>query len=433
MTNSVRARRAIAAIAVSGILGGCSNGGSPPNFAPPESTQRSVIRTLPHGSVPYTYYTLRLLTLGGVGNESDSINDRSQVSGISLLPGNSVQHAAIWRQYRPTDLGTLGGPNSGVFSNKSIEGQFVGFSDSSQTDPNAEDFCGFGTSDICLGFSWQNGKIAPLPTLGGNNAQALDVNNRGQIVGLSETSTKDASCPSPQVYDYYGVIWQPNGKITTLPPYSGDTVSVATSINRTGAVAGFSGSCAASATHAVLWNLGSTIDLGNLGGSETQPYELNNVVQITGASLVSGDTHAHAFLWQNGTITDLGKLPGDVDSYGLGINDKGQIVGQSCTATSCRGFLWQNGTMTDLNTLISPKSTLYIYAAVDINNSGQIAATAINTANHVRAVVLVPGRKADSLPGAVSAPKITVPENLRMHLEKFRFGPLRSTRLTVRH
>jgi probable HAF family extracellular repeat protein len=327
----------------------------------------------------------------------------------------------MWRQYRATDLGTLGGPNSAIeYYSHGTGGQFVGWSEISKTDPYAENFCGFGTSHICRGFSWRLGKMTSLPTLGGNNAQADDVNNRGQIVGAAETSTKDASCPAPQVYDFYGVIWQPNGKITSLTPYSRDTVSLASAVNRTGAVVGSSGPCTNLFTHAVLWNLGSTIKLGSLGGSEAWAQDINNRGQITGTSLVSGNKAFHAFLWQNGTMTDLGALRGYPSSYALGINDRGQIVGESCTASAlCHGFLWQNGTMTDLNTLIPPKTKLYIFSGNDINNSGQIAAIAVNTERHARAVVLVPGRKADG-PSSVLAPKITVPEKLPMQLPNLR-------------
>jgi probable HAF family extracellular repeat protein len=49
----------------------------------------------------------------------------------------------------------------------------------------------------------------------------------------------------------------------------------------------------------------------------------------------------------------LGTLPGDVSSGAKDINNKGQVVGQSCDINqNCRAFLWQNGMMTDLNTLV---------------------------------------------------------------------------------
>jgi probable HAF family extracellular repeat protein len=199
-----------------------------------------------------------------------------------------------------------------------------------------------------------------LPTLGGNNDNANDVNVRGQIVGAAETSTKDSSCISPRVFDFLDVIWQPNGKLTTLAPYSGDTVSYAYTITQSGqAAVGNSGSCAAPSAHAVLWqNASSQINLGSLGGSVNIALDINDRGQVIGNSDLSGNTVTHSFLWQNGTMKDLGTLPGDVDSFAGGINDEGQVVGESCDASgNCRGYLWQNGSMTDLNTLVRRTKT----------------------------------------------------------------------------
>ena len=59
----------------------------------------------------------------------------------------------------------------------------------------------------------------------------------------------------------------------------------------------------------------------------------------------------HAFLWENGTMIDLGTF-GGTHSNARGINNYGQIVGDSNTACGARhAFLWENGTMSDLGTL----------------------------------------------------------------------------------
>ena len=76
--------------------------------------------------------------------------------------------------------------------------------------------------------------MTALPTLGGNNDNTNDLNKRGQMVGAAETSTQDPRCTPPHVLDYLGVIWQPNGKIITLPPYAGDMVSYAYTITQSG-------------------------------------------------------------------------------------------------------------------------------------------------------------------------------------------------------
>jgi probable HAF family extracellular repeat protein len=55
-----------------------------------------------------------------------------------------------------------------------------------------------------------------------------------------------------------------------------------------------------------------------------------------------------AVMWQNGMMSNLGTLGGD-SSYAFGINNNGQIVGNSKTASGeWHVFLWENGAMTDL-------------------------------------------------------------------------------------
>lgn len=432
MRISITAVCAAVALAATAVLSGCGGGASSSSFAPSTSTQQHITQSgsnaRSQGSVT-RYYPVTLDALGGTLSFAININSSSQASGTSLLRGNKILHAQIWRGRTPrtTDLGTLGGPNSAIFQyNHGVAGQFVGWSETSKTDPYAENYCGFGTSHICRGFSWQHGKMRSLPTLGGNNDQTNDVNKRGQIAGDSEISTKDPSCPAPHVFDYRGVIWQPNGTITTLPPYPGDTISYAYTINQSGQVAvGNSGSCAIPTAHAVLWRNASPINLGSLGGSGFNvALDINSRGQVVGDSDLSGDMVTHTFLWQSGTISDIGTLPGDVDSFAGGINDQGQVVGESCDASgNCRGFLWQNGSMTDLNTLIPPNKKLYVLFGANINDSGQIVGATVNAQGLERAVVLLPRGTTDVSPNAVSAPKVTLPESLRMQLRNLRVGP----------
>ena len=112
--------------------------------------------------------------------------------------------------------------------------------------------------------------MSALPTLGGNNGFAFGgVNNRGQIVGFAENSTQDPACTSPQVLDFEAIVWGPrSGQIQELPPYAGDTVGIAAEINDHGQAVGTTGFCSVISTalaHAMLWQDGSAIDLGNLG------------------------------------------------------------------------------------------------------------------------------------------------------------------------
>jgi probable HAF family extracellular repeat protein len=430
MRISITVVYAAVALAANVVLSGCGGGVSSSGFAPSASTQQSITQSGSNARTKGRVTHYRLVTLDSLGGSVSfaiNIDNSGEASGTSLLSGNQIEHAQIWEHPpRTIDLGTLGGPNSAIFQyNHGNAGQFVGWSETSNTDPFDENFCGFGTSHTCLGFSWQHGKMRSLPTLGGNNDNTNDVNRRGQMAGAAETSTQDPSCSPPHVLDYLGVIWQPNGKITTLPPYTGDTVSYAYTITQSGRDAvGNSGSCAAPAGHALLWQNASPIDLGSLGGSVNIALDINNRGQIIGNSNLSGDTVTHTFLWQRGTMSDLGTLPGDVDSFAGGINDEGQVVGESCDASgNCRGYLWQNGSMTDLNTLLVPPSkNLNVLFGGNINDRGEIVGATVNGQGLESAVVLVPRGITDVLPNGASAAKNMPSEALRMRLRNPRAG-----------
>ncbi len=87
----------------------------------------------------------------------------------------------------------------------------------------------------------------------------------------------------------------------------GDTYSLASGINERGDVAG------ESEGHAVLWQHGRIIDLGNLGGYSFAA-DINERGEVVGSSSL-GDGTTHAFLWRRGRMVDLGALPGDDNSF----------------------------------------------------------------------------------------------------------------------
>jgi len=392
---------------------------------------------------PQPRYTVTDLgTLGGTASVAYGINNVGRMAGgANLRNGNqhpflSVVGGLLY------DIGTLGGPNGNVAGPNTAD-QLGGLAETPMLDPNGEDFCGYGTHLICLGVFW-NGAVTPLPTLGGNNGVGLNVNNLGQVVGYAENSTKDSTCAAPQVLDYEGVIWGPEpGQIQELPPLPGDTVGFALGFNDLGQAVGSSGTCAntpllpiAFGPHAVLWDNGSPINLGSLGGQAINAAAgINNLGQVVGGSTLPDNQTLHAYLWTKQTgMQDIGLLGSDAMALPTAINNTGQVVGASCDNNgNCRAFFWQTKTMTDLNTLIPPNSPLYLLFANWINDSGEIVGLALETGTgNTHAFLATPcGNHISSawcegdtvgtaagLDHLMEGPKVVLPENVRKTLQR---------------
>ncbi len=357
---------------------------------------------IPADLAAQTYNVVKLEGFGG-GASANSINDRGWVAGAANGEGDNVSHAALWvRGGKPIDLGSLGGPsaNSAVaWPVKSNDGLIVGVSDTADDNPLGEAFScwpffpsGVPTRKICRGFRWVNGVMTPLPPFsGGYNSYATAANNRGQVVGWAENGVHDPTCdPAFQILQFRAVIWGRNGEMQELPPLAGDATSAATAINDKGQVVGISGACGiavggVSAAHAVLWENGVPINIGDLGGHTwNTPTAINNDGIVVGFSLPAdqeGTRFFKAFIWTQDTgIKKLDEITGDVRSAALSINDAGQIVGFSRTAGALvRAVIWENGnaTIKNLNDLV-PVGSLHLVSAGDINNKGVIVGAAHN-------------------------------------------------------
>jgi probable HAF family extracellular repeat protein len=272
--------------------------------------------------------------------------------------------------------------------------------------------------------------MTALPTLGGNNGQAVAINERGEVAGFAENSTLVADCSGLHVLEEgKPVVWK-RGKVQELPTFASDTFGFAVAINNRGRAAGFTFTCADS--HPVLWQSGTATNLGSLGGSMGDATAINDQGQVVGVSNLTADATFHAFLWQNGVIADLGTLPGFFSSGAAGINIKSQIVGQSCNVDACNGFFWQNDLMMELNNLIPAGSPLSLFEPTSINARGEIVGAALDTNTfEVRGFLATPcgedhgdsecedeGEGIDVRQGETSQrPNVVLPENFRKVLQ----------------
>ena len=390
---------------------------------------------------PPRYTVTDLGAVGGAPGQPFFIAPDGLIGGAAAAP-NGAMNAMLWYKKWKLDIAKhgLGGTNSVAFSVNGT-GQAVGEAETSALDPKGEDFCGFkalglpSAGNSCLPFLWQKGAMTALPTLGGNNGAVNQINKYGEMAGLAENARPDPGCPAPQVFQFKPVVWA-SGKIHELVTLDGDPDGVAFAINNYGQVAGASGQCSAfnasileslSPLHALLWERGTVIDLGNLGGTGqgfgNLALNLNDQGQVVGQSDLAGDANFHAFLWTKETgIEDLGTLTGDVNSVALGINDSGEIVGLSLDANfDPHPYLWQDGVMTGLNSLIPANSPLSLLLACSINSSGEIVGLAVTSTGEVHGYLATPSNVAAaseiSAPAAqgVTSP-IALPDNARRPL-----------------
>ena len=125
---------------------------------------------------------------GAMFSQAYGLNSSGHVGGYAATADGSL-HAFLWTRHKGLqDLGTLGGANS-FAGGPNDKDEVPLAAETSATDPNFENFCGFGTGHICLAAVWRHGVMTPLPNLKrdgftGNNGLSAGIRPNERIIGF---------------------------------------------------------------------------------------------------------------------------------------------------------------------------------------------------------------------------------------------------------
>lgn len=294
--------------------------------------------------------------LGSLSEGEDSvalgINDSGQVVGYSNV--NNVSHPFIWTEATGmVDLGLFEGNLTSAVAINS-RGVVTGGS-----------FDGFHSST----FVWKGPRgFVPLPQKGSYNVSGEAINDSNRVAGVRYRAFDEA------------ILWDPNKGIVQLLGFlPGGDSSEARDINNLDHITGWA-NVLGGAQHLFLWKRSEGMtDLGTPEGAfQAFGEAINDQDEIVGeADLGSGSV----FYWSPGTGYKILQTLGAPADYALDISDAGVIVG-SCQVpdtSSLHAVLWSNSLSApqDLGTL--PGGTTAF--AFGVNNLGQVVGQSDLTAN----------------------------------------------------
>lgn len=244
---------------------------------------------------------------------------------------------------------------------------------------------------------WKQGKglrfLNPAP--GDENSVAVDINNRGEVVGIS------GPYPSESTLGERSVIWDRHSRVTVIPHFPDSTGGRPYAMNDAGQVIGATDT--PDGVRSYIWDrergLRAIAGFNNQGSAS--PSALNDHGDVVGTSgFYNGNYGQHAFFWSEGTGTvDLGDLPGGIEnSHAYDINNHRQIVGGATGQGDGVAVIWDSeGRIHNLNELLvrdePDDQYLHMLYGRTITDAGWITAFGFDTRDRrYRTFLLTPAR-----------------------------------------
>jgi len=298
-------------------------------------------------------------------------------------PGATAMRADVetgtHASYRVTDLGTLGG-TSNFAQRINNHGQVIGTTSMPDGSPHV--------------FLWdaEHG-MRDLGTLGGSYSTVGGMNDDGMVVGCAGDATDTQRA----------FVWTAGEGMKDIGTL-GASFACAQGVSEEGEVVGYSALVDGGPQHGFVWSKHRGMrDAGQLHGTNTQLRAVSPSGRLgAGTGNLFNHGHAHAVLWdRNAGFTDLGTLGHDPSSA-FGVNDRGQVVGNSLTGTfGAHAFYWDASSgMIDLVPLDGPDG----YANAGGINAHGVVVGASSTPDDVRGFIWTKQggmRRLDGLPGEV--------------------------------
>jgi uncharacterized membrane protein len=239
-----------------------------------------------------------------------------------------------------------------------------------------------GTDGDFHAVTWSGLEPLALPNLGHEQCVATDVNDAGQISGFAT---------DPAVMKDRAVLWE-DGEVFNAGASEAHDYNRGEGISPTGLLVGHAWD-ALMTGDAVVYD-GHWTAIGGLEPfQQAAAFDANAAGQVVGLqSFPTG--FEHAALWDLGTseVLDLGTLPGHDYAELYDINEAGLAVGRSFRdlPPDSRAVLYDGRSLVDLHDVLPPELDLWLWEAQEINERGDIAATAV-VDGQWRAVLLLAG------------------------------------------